>query len=96
MNRTIALSFPIVLLVSVSACQPNGPPDLATREAEIESLRAILAGDRQAHLETDARWLVVNLADTLIDVADGAIVHEMRSDVEQSFTSYLEGAKYHA
>jgi hypothetical protein len=65
MNGTTLLSTSIVALVFVSACQPGGTVDTAAREAEVESLRAILESDRQAHLETDAPRLVSNLADTL-------------------------------
>lgn len=94
MNGQLLLLASIVLCVTASACRPGGPPGSEAREAELESLRAILESDRQAHLETDARRLVFNLADTLIDVADGEIVREARSDVEASFASYLEGAEY--
>jgi hypothetical protein len=96
MNRTALLSISIVALVSASACQPGGQVNSASREAELESLRAILESDRQAHFETDARRLVSNLADTLIDVARGEIVPELRADVEENFGSYLQGAEYHA
>ena len=96
MNGTTWLSFSIVALLFVSACQPGGTVDSAAREAELESLRAILESDRQAHLETDARRLVSNLADTLIDVSRGEIMPESRADVEESFASYLEGAEYYA
>lgn len=77
------------------ACQPPRP-GASTREGELQALRAILESDRRAHLETDARRLVSNLADTLVDVADGEIVHKLRADVEESFAAYFEGAEYHA
>jgi hypothetical protein len=96
MNGTTLLSTSIAALVFVSACQPAGTVNSAAREAEVESLRAILESDRQAHLETDAPRLVSNLADTLIDVSRGEIVPELRADVEESFTSYLEDAEYRA
>jgi hypothetical protein len=96
MDRASLLSVSIFALASVSACQSSALPDSAAREAERESLLAILESDRQAHLETDAQRLVSNLADTLIDVADGEIERESRGDVEKSFASYLEGAEYHA
>jgi hypothetical protein len=96
MNGTTPLSILIVLLMTAAACQPAGPSDSAAKEAEVESLLAILASDRQAHFDTDAQRLASNLADTLIDVADGAIEFQSRADVEASFASYLAGAEYRA
>ena len=82
-------------LVTLWACQTRRP-DASAREGELQALRAILESDRRAHLETDARRLVSNLADTLVDVADGEIAHNLRADVEKSFTEYFESAEYHA
>lgn len=95
-HRASLLSISILALASVSACRPNQPLDSAAREAELQSLRAILESDRQAHLETDAGRLVSNLADTLIDVSDGEVALDTRADVERSFAAYFAGAVYHA
>lgn len=96
MNGQLLFLTSIVLWVTVAACRPGGSPASGARDAELASLHAILGSDRQAHLETDAHRLVANLADTLVDVADGEIVHKRRADVEESFTAYFDGAEYQA
>jgi hypothetical protein len=93
LGRTL-LSAVVAACCWVSSCRATPQADPDRRRAELEALRAILEMDRQAHLRTDAPALVSNLADTLVDVADGEISFQTRDEVEESFAAYLDGAEY--
>lgn len=79
------------LLLALLATACGSSPD-----GDLVALREVLAAERRAHLETDARLLAASLADTLVSVDEGVVTRTPRSEVESLFAAYFEGAEYRA
>ena len=80
-----------LLVVVFNGCGPSESPD-----ARREALRAILAADRDAHLQTRANLLASHLADTLLSIDAGRVTWQPRDSVRDRFARYFQDATYHA
>lgn len=63
-------------------------------EAERSELLRIHADDHQAHVQTDADWLMAHQGEPFVTVSNGRIDELSREMVSGFFKRYFEGATY--
>jgi hypothetical protein len=84
----------IVTVLLGAACSETR--EHAAIEAGRLEIEAILQSQREAHLDLDADRLVESIGESLFNVVEGRVTVQSREEVRLGFTSYFEGAVYHA
>jgi ketosteroid isomerase-like protein len=86
----------IVTSLVLAACSGSPEDERLDMDAERMRLEKILENQRQAHLELDADRLVENIAESLLSIDASEVAVQSREQVREMFSSYFQGAKYHA
>ena len=81
-------------LLLIASCLATAAASPSNLEHDTQSLLAIHARDRQAHLKGDANLLVASVADHLINVEYGKVEIVTREQMRQQFTQRFERVKY--
>jgi len=83
-----------ILLLIASCSTTAAAASTPTLEKDTQSLLAIHARERQAHLKGDAHLLAAGMADQVINVEYGKVEIVTRVQMRQHFTQYFDRVKY--
>jgi len=81
------------LMLIASGCA-MAAASTSTLEQGTQSLLAMHARDRQAHLKGDANLLAAGMADQVINVEYGKVEIVTREEMRQQFAQYFDRVKY--
>jgi ketosteroid isomerase-like protein len=82
------------MLLLIATCCATAAASTSSLEHDTQSLLAIHARDRQAHLKGDANLLAAGMADHVINVEYGKVEISTREQMRQQFTQYFDRVKY--
>lgn len=82
------------ILLLIVGCYMTAAASTSTVERDTQSLLAMHARDRQAHLKGDADLLATGMADPFINVAHGKVETIPREQMRQHFAQYFGQVKY--
>jgi hypothetical protein len=82
------------MLMLIVGCCATVAASTPTLEQDAQSLLALHARDRQAHLKGDANLLAAGMADQVINVEYGKVEIVTREGMRQQFAQYFGRVKY--
>lgn len=82
------------VLLLIAGCSVTAVASTNTLEQDTQSLLAMHARDRQAHLKGDADLLAAGMADQVINVAHGKVEIISREQMRRHFAQYFGQVKY--